>query len=56
MTSRLADDGGPTGHEWVLRHYGDEFPVAPGTETLPLHELVEAQAYRLSSWREAGRR
>ena len=50
----LADDGGPTGHEWVLRHYGDEFPVAPGTETLPLHELVEAQAYRLSSWREAG--
>ncbi len=50
----LADDGGPTGHEWVLRHYGDEFPVAPGTETLPLPELVEAQAYRLSSWREAG--
>jgi (1->4)-alpha-D-glucan 1-alpha-D-glucosylmutase len=50
----LADDGGPTGHEWVLRHYGDEFPVAPGTETLPLRELVEAQAYRLSSWREAG--
>ena len=50
----LADDGGPTGHEWVLRHYGDEFPVAPGTETLPLDELVDAQAYRLSSWREAG--
>jgi len=50
----LADDGGPTGQEWVLRHYGDEFPVAPGTETLPLGELVEAQAYRLSSWREAG--
>ncbi len=50
----LADDGGPTGHEWVLRHYGDEFPVAPGTETLPLGELVDAQAYRLSSWREAG--
>ncbi len=50
----LADDGGPTGHEWVLRHYGDEFPVAPGTETLPLSDLVDAQAYRLSSWREAG--
>ncbi len=50
----LADDGGPTGHEWVLRHYGDEFPVAPGTETLPMPELVDAQAYRLSSWREAG--
>jgi len=50
----LADDGGPTGHEWVLRHYGDELPVAPGTQTLPLRELVDAQAYRLSSWREAG--
>ena len=50
----LADDGGPTGSEWVLRHFADEFPVAPGTEGLPLPELVEAQAYRLSSWREAG--
>ena len=50
----LANDGGPSGRDWVLRHYGDEFPVAPGTETLPLAELVEAQAYRLSSWREAG--
>ena len=50
----LADDGGPTGHEWVLRYYDHEFPVAPGTETLPLPELVDAQAYRLSSWREAG--
>ncbi|MGL5911982.1 MAG: alpha-amylase family glycosyl hydrolase, partial [Phycicoccus sp.] len=49
----LASDGGPTGREWVLWHHGDEFPVAPGTETLPLAELVEAQAYRLSSWREA---
>ena len=27
----LADDGGPNGGEWVLRHFGDEFPVAPGT-------------------------
>jgi (1->4)-alpha-D-glucan 1-alpha-D-glucosylmutase len=50
----LADDGGPNGGEWVLRHFGDEFPVAPGTEGLPMDELLEAQAYRLSSWREAG--
>lgn len=50
----LAQDGGPTGREWVLWHHGDEFPVREGTETLPLRELVEAQAYRLSSWREAG--
>ena len=50
----LADDGGPSGSDHVLRYYDDEFPVAPGTETLPLPELVDAQAYRLSSWREAG--
>ncbi|HET7761010.1 MAG TPA: malto-oligosyltrehalose synthase, partial [Phycicoccus sp.] len=49
----VGDDGGPTGAEPVLRYYRHEFPVAPGTEELPLAELVEAQAYRLSSWREA---
>lgn len=49
----LASDGGPTGREWVIWHYGDEFPVRPGTEHLPLPELLESQAYRLSSWREA---
>lgn len=50
----LASDGGPTGSDHVLRYYDHEFPVAAGTEELPLAELVEAQAYRLSSWREAG--
>ncbi|GAA4408084.1 malto-oligosyltrehalose synthase [Fodinibacter luteus] len=50
----LAHDGGPTASDHVLRYYDAEFPVAPGTEHLPLAELVEAQAYRLSSWREAG--
>ncbi|MGG5259395.1 malto-oligosyltrehalose synthase [Phycicoccus avicenniae] len=50
----LATDGGPGGAEPVLRYYDHEFPVAAGTEELPLAELVEAQAYRLSSWREAG--
>ncbi|GGL27982.1 malto-oligosyltrehalose synthase [Phycicoccus endophyticus] len=48
----LADDGGPSGSEHVLRYYEHEFPVAPGTEQLPLAEVVDAQAYRLSSWRE----
>lgn len=48
----LAADGGPGGADPVLRYYDHEFPVAPGTEELPLAELVEAQAYRLSSWRE----
>ena len=50
----LADDGGPSGGDHVLRYYDAEFPVAAGTEALPLPELVDAQAYRLSSWREAG--
>lgn len=50
----LAADGGPTASDPVLRYYDAEFPVAPGTEGLPLAELVDAQAYRLSSWREAG--
>ncbi len=50
----VADDGGPSGSDHVLRYYDHEFPVAPGTEDLPLAELVDAQAYRLSSWREAG--
>ena len=49
----LASDGGPTGREWVIWHYGDEFPVRPGTEHLPMRELLEAQAYRLASGREA---
>ena len=50
----LAADGGPTASDPVLRYYDAEFPVAPGTEDLPLADLVDAQAYRLSSWREAG--
>ncbi|MDO5503424.1 MAG: malto-oligosyltrehalose synthase [Actinomycetia bacterium] len=49
----LTSGGGPTGREWVIWHHGDEFPVRPGTEELPLPELLERQAYRLSSWREA---
>jgi (1->4)-alpha-D-glucan 1-alpha-D-glucosylmutase len=50
----LADDGGPSGSDHVLRYYDHEFPVAPGTEHLALREIVDAQTYRLSSWREAG--
>jgi (1->4)-alpha-D-glucan 1-alpha-D-glucosylmutase len=49
----LAHDGGPGGSDAVLRYYDHEFPVAPGTEDLPLREVVDAQPYRLSSWREA---
>ncbi|GAB3280718.1 malto-oligosyltrehalose synthase [Kineosporia babensis] len=35
----------------VLRYYGHEFPVRPGTENLPLPELLDAQWYRLAFWR-----
>lgn len=47
-------DGGPTGGEPVIRYWDTELPVRPGTQDLPLRELLDSQVYRLSSWREAG--
>jgi (1->4)-alpha-D-glucan 1-alpha-D-glucosylmutase len=35
----------------VLRYYEHEYPVRPGTESLPLPELVDRQWYRLAHWR-----
>ncbi len=52
----VAADGGRGGDEHVLRYWDDEFPIAPGTEGLPLAELVEAQHYRLTHWREGEQR
>lgn len=37
----------------VLRYYEHEFPLKPGTETLPLAELVGSQWYRLAHWKVA---
>ncbi|MYW64149.1 malto-oligosyltrehalose synthase [Streptomyces sp. SID8379] len=37
----------------VLRYYDHVFPLRPGTRTLPLPELLDAQWYRLSWWRLA---
>jgi (1->4)-alpha-D-glucan 1-alpha-D-glucosylmutase len=37
----------------VLRYYEHEYPLRPGTENLPLEELVTAQWYRLAHWRVA---
>jgi (1->4)-alpha-D-glucan 1-alpha-D-glucosylmutase len=37
----------------VLRYYDHTFPVRPGTEALPLAELLERQHYRLAYWRVA---
>ncbi|MEU0843526.1 malto-oligosyltrehalose synthase [Streptomyces sp. NPDC005962] len=54
--------GGPLGDErerlrpgddGVLRYYDHEFPLRPGTERLPLAELLDAQWYRLGWWRLA---
>ncbi len=51
----LVGDGGPDGSENVVRYHDHEFPVRPGTETLPVADLIGAQPYRLASWRETGR-
>ncbi|GAA2821815.1 malto-oligosyltrehalose synthase [Kribbella solani] len=37
----------------VLRYYEHEYPLRPGTEQLPLEELVTEQWYRLAHWRVA---
>jgi (1->4)-alpha-D-glucan 1-alpha-D-glucosylmutase len=45
-------DGGP-GPGPVVRYYDHVLPVRPGTEKLPLPELLDAQWYRLAYWRVA---
>ncbi|MEW1957623.1 malto-oligosyltrehalose synthase [Kineococcus sp. NPDC059986] len=42
-----------SGEEPVLRYYDHVFPVRPGTEDLPLEQLVDRQWYRLAHWRVA---
>ena len=42
-----------TGDEPLLRYYDHVFPVRPGTESLPLAEMVDRQHYRLAHWRVA---
>ena len=41
------------GAEPVLRYFEHEFPIRPGTEDLPMEELVDRQWYRLAWWRVA---
>ena len=48
----VAADGGPQGDETVVRYYEHELPVAPGTERMPLADLVGAQHWRVAHWRE----
>lgn len=37
--------------ETILRYHGHTFPVRPGTEGLPLPDLLRRQWYRLAWWR-----
>ena len=39
------------GEQWVLRYYDHVFPVAEGSESLPMHVLLERQTYRLAHWK-----
>ncbi|MDU0967740.1 MAG: malto-oligosyltrehalose synthase [Actinomycetaceae bacterium] len=41
------------GEQWVLTYYDHVFPIAEGTESLPLGVLVERQHYRLAHWKVA---
>ncbi len=41
------------GEEPVLRYFDHELPVRPGTAGLPLPDLLGAQHYRLTGWRDA---
>lgn len=41
------------GPQWVLRYFDHVFPVAAGTQALPLSVLVERQHYRLAHWKVA---
>jgi (1->4)-alpha-D-glucan 1-alpha-D-glucosylmutase len=47
----LDASGGAAGDEAVLRYFDHEFPVRPGTEQLPMAQLVDQQWYRLAHWR-----
>jgi (1->4)-alpha-D-glucan 1-alpha-D-glucosylmutase len=40
------------GGEEVVRYHEHVFPLARGTSGMPLGELLEAQHYRLTSWRD----
>jgi (1->4)-alpha-D-glucan 1-alpha-D-glucosylmutase len=46
-------DAGRTGTGAVLRYFDHVFPLRPGTESLPLPELLGSQYYRLAYWRVA---
>ena len=42
-----------SGDEPLVRYYNHVLPVRPGTESLPLAQLLDRQHYRLAHWRVA---
>lgn len=53
LTLEEAQIPGVDGPQPVLRYYDHVFPVRPGTEQLPMAELVDRQHYRLAYWKVA---
>lgn len=49
----VAADGGRNHDEPVVRYYDHELPVRPGTESLPIEQLVHAQWWSLAHWKVA---
>ena len=50
---RIAIPGHGDRPQAVLRYYDHVLPVRPGTEALPLDELMDRQHYRLAHWHTA---
>jgi len=50
---KVLADGELSVEDGVLRYYDHEYPLRPGTEDLPIAELVTEQWYRLAHWRVA---
>ena len=51
MTSSPSANGGPDATRWSCATTTTSCPVRPGTEDLPLTELLDRQWWRLESWR-----
>lgn len=52
-TAEVPQPDGSRRIEHVLRYFDHVFPLAEGTENLPIVDLLEAQHYRLAYWRVA---
>jgi (1->4)-alpha-D-glucan 1-alpha-D-glucosylmutase len=48
LTVGVDEEGEP-----VLRYYDHAFPLQPGTQTLPMTDLLDRQPYQLAFWRDA---